>query len=112
MMAEFAGASACGRAAEGCLLLAGERVGSPGLGMRICFTAMRRPACSYISVTAASAWLTVAGLDRAVSMSRVHAVTAPSALDQVRERVAGGAGIRGQPADVRGGLPLLRGRTK
>ena len=47
--------------------------------MRTRFTEIRRPACSYISVTAASAWLTVAGLDLAVSMSRFQAVTAPSA---------------------------------
>jgi hypothetical protein len=47
--------------------------------MRTLFTAMRRAACSYISVTAASAGLTVAGLDLAASMSRFHAVTAPSA---------------------------------
>lgn len=36
--------------------------GSPGLGMRVRLTAMRSPACSYISVTAASAWLTFNGL--------------------------------------------------
>jgi hypothetical protein len=47
--------------------------------MRTRFTEIRRPACSYISVTAASAWLIVAGLDLAVSMSRFQAVTAPSA---------------------------------
>ena len=53
--------------------------GSPGLGMRARFTEIRRSACVYISVTAASAWLTVAGLDLAASMSRFQAVTAPSA---------------------------------
>src|SRR5207249_260746 len=53
--------------------------GSPGPGMRARLTDMRMPACSYISVTAASAWLTVDGLDLAVIMCRFHAVTAPSA---------------------------------
>ena len=53
--------------------------GSPGLGMRARLTAMRSPVCSYISVTAASAWLTFDGLDLVVIMSRRQAVTAPSA---------------------------------
>jgi len=47
--------------------------------MRARLTAMRSPACSYISVTAARAWLTFDGLDLAAIMSRRQAVTAPSA---------------------------------
>ena len=77
MIAESRGPrrAAARRSAASCWRVSAS--GSPGLGMRTRFTAMRRPACSYISVTAASAWLTVDGLDLAVSMSRFQAVTAP-----------------------------------
>jgi hypothetical protein len=63
-------AASCGRVSAS---------GSPGRGTRTRLTAMRTPACSYIRVTAASAWLTVDAPARAASMSRFHAVTAPSA---------------------------------
>ena len=81
--------------------------GSPGLGMRTRFTEMRRPACAYIRVTAASAWLTVDALARAASMSRFQAVTALAlGLNQVGERVAVCAEFAASQAHVHASLAL------
>jgi hypothetical protein len=98
-------AAAC--AAKRGLLLAGECAGPPGLGMRTRSTAMRRPAKLVHQRD---------GRHRLVDRRRTgpggEHVPPPGGdgslgADHVGERVALGAGVRGQPTGVRGGLPLV-----
>lgn len=74
--------------------------------MRTRLTAIRMPAYSYISMTAASAWLTIDAPAWAAGTSRFQTVT-PLDAGQVGERVAVDASVRGKPDGVRGRLPLV-----
>ncbi|MFJ2033047.1 hypothetical protein [Streptosporangium sp. NPDC087985] len=77
------GAAAGVRAFDGALLGGGERVRFARSGMRARLTAMRSPACSYISVTAARAW---SGSKRA----KPDHATEPGGMPQcISERTAG-----------------------